>query len=188
MHSTADLWCIQCHVNPMTLYAQSQNNALVHVLLQAHMLLVGNWDVVQVQHFNKFKFLRGKIELRNSVPYALRAPASRRRCASCGAPPSSGCRTSFRGTKWCRLKIMNMIYWTTGCSGQTETVSVRFQPKILAGFGFGISVFSLFGVSAETLFSADRNSLVRPKYLISADFELIFQYKVNSQSSFLWPK
>ena len=37
-------------------------------------------------------------------------------------------------------------------SGQTETVSVRFRPKISAclGLGFGISVFSLFGVSAET--------------------------------------
>ena len=40
-------------------------------------------------------------------------------------------------------------------SDQTETVSVRFWPKISACFGFGISVFSLFGVSAETLFSAE---------------------------------
>ena len=36
------------------------------------------------------------------------------------------------------------------CSGQTETVSVWFRPKISACFGFGVSVFSLFGVLAET--------------------------------------
>ena len=41
-------------------------------------------------------------------------------------------------------------------SGQTKTVSVWFRPKISAcfGFGFGVSVFSLFGVLAETLFLA----------------------------------
>ena len=48
-------------------------------------------------------------------------------------------------------------------SGQTETVSVRFQPKNSAGFG--ISVFSLFGVSAEIPY-----------------FGRTFQYKVNCQN------
>ena len=59
-------------------------------------------------------------------------------------------------------------------SGQTETVSVWFRPKISACFGFGVSVFSLFGVSAETLFSAEA-SLFWPKYLVSADFGRTFQ-------------
>ena len=45
--------------------------------------------------------------------------------------------------------------WTVWISGQTETVSVRFRPKISAFFGFGVSVFSLFGASAEILFSAE---------------------------------
>ena len=43
-------------------------------------------------------------------------------------------------------------------SGQPNTVSVRFRPKISAEicFGFGLSAFSSFGDSAETLFSAER--------------------------------
>ena len=58
-------------------------------------------------------------------------------------------------------------------SGQPEKVSVWFCPKISAsfGFGFGISVFSLFGVSVE-----------------SDNFGHTFQYRVNCQNSILWPK
>ena len=43
-------------------------------------------------------------------------------------------------------------------SGQPNTVSVRFRPKISAEtcFGFGLSAFSSFGDSAETSFSAER--------------------------------
>ena len=33
MHLTADLWCIHCHVNPMTLHTQNQNNPLVHLFV-----------------------------------------------------------------------------------------------------------------------------------------------------------
>ena len=32
-HPTADLRCIQCHVNPMTLHGQNQNNPLVHLFV-----------------------------------------------------------------------------------------------------------------------------------------------------------
>ena len=32
VHSTADLWCIQCHVNHMSSDAQNPNNPLVHLL------------------------------------------------------------------------------------------------------------------------------------------------------------
>ena len=54
-------------------------------------------------------------------------------------------------------------------SGQTETVSVRFQPKISASFSFGISVFSLFGVSAETA-CFGRITLFRP--ILAAHFSI----------------
>ena len=42
-------------------------------------------------------------------------------------------------------------------SGQTEIVSVRFRPKFRLEicFGFGVSAFSHFGDSAETLLSAE---------------------------------
>ena len=33
MVSTADLPCIQCHVNPMALHAQNQNNPIVHLFV-----------------------------------------------------------------------------------------------------------------------------------------------------------
>ena len=33
MHSTSDLWCIQCYVNPKTLHAQNQNTLLVHLFV-----------------------------------------------------------------------------------------------------------------------------------------------------------
>ena len=50
---------------------------------------------------------------------------------------------------WLRW-LLDLIISGATCknSGQTEIVSVRFRPKILACFGFGVSVFSLFGVSA----------------------------------------
>ena len=41
-------------------------------------------------------------------------------------------------------------------SGQTETVSVQFRPKISACFGFGISVFSLFGFRPKQPVSAEK--------------------------------
>ena len=42
-------------------------------------------------------------------------------------------------------------------SGQTEIVSVRFRPRFRLEicFGFGVSAFSHFGDSAETLLSAE---------------------------------
>ena len=48
-------------------------------------------------------------------------------------------------------------------SGQPNTVSVRFRPKISAKicFGFGLSAFSSFGDSAETHFSAERGCFGR---------------------------
>ena len=74
-------------------------------------------------------------------------------------------------------------------SGQTEALLVRFRPKISVrfDFGFGISVFSLFGVLAKTLFPAEvacfgRITLFRPI------FARTLQYKVNCQNSLLWPK
>ena len=33
MHSTADLQCIQCHVNPVASHAQNQNNHLEHLFV-----------------------------------------------------------------------------------------------------------------------------------------------------------
>ena len=53
-------------------------------------------------------------------------------------------------------------------SGQPKQVLVRFWPKILACFsiGFGISVFSCFGVDQNTIFN--RNRLFQPKYLVLA--------------------
>ena len=43
MHSTVDLRCIQCHVNPMTLHAQNQNNPLVHLFVgRVHLITILN--------------------------------------------------------------------------------------------------------------------------------------------------
>ena len=67
-------------------------------------------------------------------------------------------------------------------SGQTETVSVRFWPKISACFGF--LPFRCFG--RNTIFG--QNSLFLPKYLILADFGCTLQYKFNCQNRLLWPK
>ena len=66
---------------------------------------------------------------------------------------------AIAGKTWKRKAPLGFQKNRTICtshSGQTETVSVRFRPKILAcfGFSFGISVFSFFGVSAEALLSA----------------------------------
>ena len=80
--------------------------------------------------------------------------------------------------KLCRFQNLSV-----STSFQTETVSVWFRPEILACFGFGISGFSLFGVSAETLFLAETacfgwNTLFRP--ILDAHFTI----KSTAKTSF----
>ena len=81
MHSTADLWCIQCHVNPMTLHAQNKNNPLVHLFVGLCITEHGFVRATKVRRSPKRGSRTKALPARQEGRRVRKGPSDRRPCS-----------------------------------------------------------------------------------------------------------